>query len=136
MKVTLPGGGPNVTGICDRIDEGKDGELMIVDYKTGKAPNLKYSDAVNQRIMNDKFFQLKVCIYRYVRAFRSVNLHAKRLTCRRRSCLMMPIQQKQTDICHALERAEATSTNPTQAHLPRRSQCLDHEHPTIRCGRS
>lgn len=98
MRVSLPGGGPNVTGICDRVDESKDGELMIIDYKTGKAsfdfdsarlgalrgrrmegvgsyihinpihpsptgkaPNLKYSDAVNQRIVNDKFFQLKVC---------------------------------------------------------------------------
>ena len=29
-------------------------------HPLGKAPALKYSDAVNQRIINDKFFQLKI----------------------------------------------------------------------------
>lgn len=32
----------------------------MVDYKTGKIPDLIYSPKVNARIMNDKFFQLKV----------------------------------------------------------------------------
>lgn len=38
----------------------RDGKLRVVDYKTGKIPNLKYSDATNQRIMDDKFYQLQV----------------------------------------------------------------------------
>jgi putative RecB family exonuclease len=42
------------------VDQDADGELVVVDYKTGKAPELKYSDATNERILNDKFFQLKV----------------------------------------------------------------------------
>lgn len=37
-----------------------DGTLRVVDYKTGKIPNLKYSEATNQRIMDEKFFQLQV----------------------------------------------------------------------------
>lgn len=32
----------------------------MVDYKTGKAPELKYSEKTNQRIMDEKFFQLQV----------------------------------------------------------------------------
>lgn len=32
----------------------------MVDYKTGKAPEMKYSEATNQRIMDEKFFQLQV----------------------------------------------------------------------------
>ncbi|EWM29570.1 hypothetical protein Naga_100006g31 [Nannochloropsis gaditana] len=60
MRVPFPDG-PSVTGILDRVDvEPGSGEWVVVDYKTGKAPALKYSDAVNERIMNDKFFQLKV----------------------------------------------------------------------------
>ncbi len=68
MRVPLAGG-PNVTGILDRVDEqepkgggggGGEKELVVVDYKTGKAPALRYSNAVNQRIIIDKFFQLKI----------------------------------------------------------------------------
>lgn len=31
-----------------------------MDYKTGKIPDLKYSDSTNQRIMDEKFYQLQV----------------------------------------------------------------------------
>jgi hypothetical protein len=34
--------------------------LKIVDYKTGKAPVLKYSPPVNERIMEESFYQLKI----------------------------------------------------------------------------
>lgn len=34
--------------------------LKIVDYKTGKAPDLKYSRPVNDRIVEEAFYQLKV----------------------------------------------------------------------------
>ncbi|KAG5177138.1 RecB family exonuclease [Tribonema minus] len=58
------GGAPsvamNVTGILDRLDRGADGQLAVVDYKTGKAPTLKYSPAVNERIIREKFQQLKI----------------------------------------------------------------------------
>lgn len=37
-----------------------DGTLRVVDYKTGKVPVLKYPEATNKRIMDDKFFQLQV----------------------------------------------------------------------------
>ncbi|CAM9332346.1 unnamed protein product [Ectocarpus sp. 8 AP-2014] len=50
----------NVTGIVDRLDRCPDGTLRVVDYKTGKIPNLKYSEATNQRIMDEKFFQLQI----------------------------------------------------------------------------
>lgn len=59
MNLKLGEGGPNVTGIVDRVDE-EDGDLMIIDYKSGKAPDLKYSMPVNERIVKEKFFQLKV----------------------------------------------------------------------------
>ena len=38
-----------------------DGKLRVVDYKTGKLPNLVYSPATNAMIMDNTFFQLKVC---------------------------------------------------------------------------
>lgn len=58
-------------GIVDRLDMVKvppnqDGipsrgvALKIVDYKTGKAPTLKYSKPVNDRILEESFYQLKV----------------------------------------------------------------------------
>jgi len=34
--------------------------MRIVDYKTGKAPDLKYSPAMNQKIRDEAFFQLKI----------------------------------------------------------------------------
>lgn len=41
-----------------------------MDYKTGKIPNLKYSEETNQRIMDEKFFQLQVGRYIFrVRVF-------------------------------------------------------------------
>ena len=51
--------GFNLTGVVDRVDD-VGGELVVIDYKSGKGPTLKYSDQVNERIMHDKFFQLKV----------------------------------------------------------------------------
>lgn len=59
-----------VRGIVDRVDllrvHGNDGDgddvlaLRIVDYKTGKAPDFKYSAAMNRKIANKNFFQLKI----------------------------------------------------------------------------
>jgi len=59
-----------VRGIVDRIDlvrqDGEDGEdgdsvvRCITDYKSGKAPFLKYNEETNTRIFNEKFWQLKV----------------------------------------------------------------------------
>jgi putative RecB family exonuclease len=54
-----------VRGIVDRIDivktnNSREVALRIVDYKTGKAPNLKYSPAMNQKIFETNFWQLKV----------------------------------------------------------------------------
>ncbi len=42
----------NLRGILDRIDRDKDGNLIIVDYKSGKAPDPKYKD--------DSFFAMKL----------------------------------------------------------------------------
>jgi len=53
----------HVRGIVDRLDMVKDESgvvLKIVDYKTGKAPLLKYTKPVNDRIMEDAFYQLKI----------------------------------------------------------------------------
>ncbi|CAM9717488.1 unnamed protein product, partial [Scytosiphon promiscuus] len=50
----------SVVGIVDRIDRCPDGKLRVVDYKTGKVPDLKYPEATNKRIMDDKFFQLQI----------------------------------------------------------------------------
>lgn len=50
------------TGVLDRVDrsEADGGALAVVDYKTGKAPALKYAQATNARILDDAFFQLRV----------------------------------------------------------------------------
>lgn len=53
-----------VRGIVDRLDLvqafDKSVALRVVDYKTGKAPNLKYSAAMNKKIADEAFFQLKI----------------------------------------------------------------------------
>lgn len=49
-----------VRGIVDRIDLVRGPALRIVDYKTGKCPDFKYSPATNARIANETFFQLKI----------------------------------------------------------------------------
>jgi hypothetical protein len=54
----------HVRGIVDRLDmvrlSPRQVAMRIVDYKTGKAPNLKYSKPVNERIMEEAFYQLKI----------------------------------------------------------------------------
>jgi RecB family exonuclease len=54
----------HVRGIVDRLDmvrlSPRQVAMRIVDYKTGKAPNLKYSKAANERIMEETFYQLKI----------------------------------------------------------------------------
>lgn len=55
-----------VRGIVDRLDlvrtksEDEQVVLKVVDYKTGKAPDLKYPPHVNQRILDEAFFQLQI----------------------------------------------------------------------------
>jgi len=63
-----------VRGIVDRLDyvaappsprsrrasPDTAGVLRIIDYKTGKAPNFKYSPAMNEKIANDTTWQLKI----------------------------------------------------------------------------
>jgi len=64
-----------VRGIVDRLDyvaappsprssntspDDGAGVLRIIDYKTGKAPNFKYSPAMNEKIANDTTWQLKI----------------------------------------------------------------------------
>jgi len=65
-----------VRGIVDRLDlvkvtdsnEYRDSAsspsssvaLRLIDYKTGKAPNFKYTDSTNGRIRQEKLFQLKI----------------------------------------------------------------------------
>ena len=49
-----------LVGKVDRLDVSTDGDgVVIVDYKTGKPPNLKYSRATNERIRTAAFFQLR-----------------------------------------------------------------------------
>mmetsp|Transcript_42282 Transcript_42282/g.48814 ORF Transcript_42282/g.48814 Transcript_42282/m.48814 type:complete len:519 (-) Transcript_42282:97-1653(-) len=65
---TIPGSGQpgafKVRGIIDRIDMVRESSrkvtLKIIDYKTGKAPNLKYSPTMNQHIFQKNFYQLKI----------------------------------------------------------------------------
>lgn len=53
-----------VRGIIDRLDIVKESSrkvaLKVIDYKSGKAPHLKYSPAMNQKIFEEKFYQLKI----------------------------------------------------------------------------
>lgn len=56
-----------VRGIIDRLDmvqmnqeNNKGVFLRIVDYKSGKAPHFKYSAAMNAKIAEESFFQLKI----------------------------------------------------------------------------
>jgi RecB family exonuclease len=41
----------NVTGVLDRLDRSKKDAnyVSVVDYKTGKAPHLQYSEETNKR---------------------------------------------------------------------------------------
>ncbi|MDB4430547.1 PD-(D/E)XK nuclease family protein, partial [bacterium] len=45
---------PNNPSSDDRL------QLQIIDYKTGKKPNFKYSKSVNDRISNEQFWKMKV----------------------------------------------------------------------------
>eukprot|EP00527_Entomoneis_sp_CCMP2396_P007392 CAMPEP_0198148080 /NCGR_PEP_ID=MMETSP1443-20131203/39649_1 /TAXON_ID=186043 /ORGANISM="Entomoneis sp., Strain CCMP2396" /LENGTH=423 /DNA_ID=CAMNT_0043812665 /DNA_START=247 /DNA_END=1518 /DNA_ORIENTATION=- len=52
-----------VRGIVDRLDYIRDFNenqvvLRLCDYKTGKAPNLKYAPSTNERIREESFYQL------------------------------------------------------------------------------
>ena len=59
-----------VRGIVDRLDlvrsyhhdnnNNSQTSFRITDYKTGKAPHLKYSPAFNQKIRQEAFFQLQI----------------------------------------------------------------------------
>eukprot|EP00977_Amphora_coffeiformis_P023674 scaffold13933_cov219-Amphora_coffeaeformis.AAC.1 len=54
-----------VRGIVDRLDMVRDKTdssivLRLTDYKTGKAPDLKYSQAMNDKIVAQNFFQLQI----------------------------------------------------------------------------
>lgn len=54
-----------IRGIVDRLDlvkipGTKSVAMKIVDYKTGKAPELKYSKPMNDKIVEEAFYQLKV----------------------------------------------------------------------------
>jgi RecB family exonuclease len=53
-----------IRGIVDRLDmvktASKEVALKIVDYKTGKAPDLKYSRSMNEKIVEENFYQLKI----------------------------------------------------------------------------
>jgi len=63
-----------VRGIVDRLDlvatqpsprpevtfDDDNGAIRIIDYKTGKAPEFKYSPQMNEKIANDVFWQLKI----------------------------------------------------------------------------
>ena len=54
-----------VRGIVDRLDMVRDKTdssivLRLTDYKTGKAPELKYSPAMNDKIVAQNFFQLQI----------------------------------------------------------------------------
>lgn len=52
---------PEVTGVIDRLDgAGGGSEQRVTDYKTGRAPSLKYSPASNAKIREESFFQLRL----------------------------------------------------------------------------
>jgi putative RecB family exonuclease len=45
LGLELNEGGMRLRGIIDRLDIGPDGELIVIDYKTGRAPSAKYEQA-------------------------------------------------------------------------------------------
>jgi hypothetical protein len=66
-----------VRGIVDRLDMVQDPKnksqisLRLIDYKTGKAPDLKYSPSMNTKIQNEAFDQLLI----YALLLRESNRH-------------------------------------------------------------
>ena len=42
LGVELEDNGMRLRGIIDRLDIGPDGELIVIDYKTGRAPSARY----------------------------------------------------------------------------------------------
>jgi len=82
-----------VRGIVDRLDyvaappsprsrrttspDDEMGVLRIIDYKTGKAPNFKYSPAMNEKIANDTTWQLKIYALLLREMMASTNSHRR-----------------------------------------------------------
>ena len=64
---------PPITGVIDRLD----GDGVITDYKSGRAPHLKYARGTNARIRGESFFQLR--FYAWLLRERGVPATALRL---------------------------------------------------------
>ena len=47
-----------VLGVIDRVDEDGDGNRILIDYKTGNCPSLKYNNQTNTKIVKQSFRQL------------------------------------------------------------------------------
>ena len=60
-ELTGPGGPVPLRGILDRLDEGPDGSLRVVDYKTGSTPGDGFEGAV---LFQLKFYALAVLLAR------------------------------------------------------------------------
>jgi len=51
---------PRSAFVDENINNERSGCIRIVDYKTGKAPDFKYSPETNERIANENMWQLKI----------------------------------------------------------------------------
>jgi RecB family exonuclease len=134
-----------VRGIVDRFDMVRDSQnnivLRLLDYKTGKAPQLKYSPAMNQKIRDEAFEQLKIyaLLYqgelplRYLRLLFLTSPSGRAVamdwdlgaTPEERHAVLQPVQQGLVDVYQQI-RALVELQDPTAWKGCNRSFCYCH----------
>jgi ATP-dependent helicase/nuclease subunit B len=67
LVLNLPGGQVRLGGSIDRVDETSDGELVVIDYKTGKSKNYeafpRYDDAAAGADLTERGKKLQLPLY-------------------------------------------------------------------------
>ena len=108
------GGRLEVRGIVDRLDPGPDGEVVITDYKTGKAPPLRFADS--------GFFALKIYALMIQQTAGAAPTSVRLLYLGNSVAYSLPVSERQLRgvkkqllaLWWAIDRASATDNFPTR----------------------